>query len=104
MPEPINYTINAEAWRRALLAIKRQMLDAEPVEATRLIDEIVERLSHDRDRADASEMKHGGATRCSPNEVMCKGERHGRPAVGNPRAAETSQVHLLRGKPRPRRT
>ena len=55
MPEPINYTIDAGAWQRALLAIKRQILDAEPVEAMRLIDEMIERLNPDGDDANASE-------------------------------------------------
>lgn len=33
MPEPISFTIDAEAWQHALLAIKRDVVDAEPVEA-----------------------------------------------------------------------
>lgn len=33
MPESIGYTINVVAWRHALLAIKRDVLDAEPMAA-----------------------------------------------------------------------
>ena len=38
------YTINVEAWRRALLAIKRRILDAQPVEALAEIDALLDAL------------------------------------------------------------
>jgi hypothetical protein len=44
MPEPQTYIIDAEAWRRALLAIKRRILDAQPVEALRQLDELLDAL------------------------------------------------------------
>lgn len=43
---PVNFDffICGAAWQRDLLAIKRAILDAEPVEAMNLIDELVARL------------------------------------------------------------
>ena len=54
MSERNNIIIDAEAWRLALLAIKRDILDAEPVEAMRLIDELIDQLDPERDTAEAS--------------------------------------------------
>ena len=45
------YTIDAEAWRRALLAIKRDILDAEPVAALRWIDAMLDQIAWCNDGA-----------------------------------------------------
>jgi hypothetical protein len=44
MTDSTSYNIDAEAWRRALLAIKRRILDAQPVEALRQLDELLDAL------------------------------------------------------------
>ena len=44
MPEPIIYTINVADWRRALISIKRDILNAEPVAALERIDRLLDLL------------------------------------------------------------
>ena len=47
-----DFWISSEAWKRDLLAVKRAILDCEPSEAMRIIDELFERLDPDRDNTD----------------------------------------------------
>ena len=44
MPEPIIYNINVADWRRALISIKRDILDAEPVAALERIDALLDQI------------------------------------------------------------
>jgi hypothetical protein len=44
MPEPQKHTIDADDWRLALLAIKRDILDPEPVAALRPIDAMLDQI------------------------------------------------------------
>lgn len=47
-----DFWISTEAWQRDLLAIKRAILDCEPSEAMRLIDELIERLELGQDETE----------------------------------------------------
>jgi hypothetical protein len=51
MSERNNIIIDAEAWRLALLAIKRDILDAEPVAALRRIDALLDEIAWCNDGA-----------------------------------------------------
>ena len=51
---PINFDffICGWAWQRDLLSVKQQILDAEPQEAVRLLDELVARFDPERGAAE----------------------------------------------------
>jgi hypothetical protein len=51
MTDSTSYSINVEDWRRALLAIKRDILDAEPVAALRRIDALLDEIAWCNDGA-----------------------------------------------------
>lgn len=44
--------IFTKAWQRDLLVVKRAILDCEPSEAMRLIDELIERLDQGQDETE----------------------------------------------------
>jgi len=48
MLEPANYIIDAAAWQRELLAIKRLILDAEPVAALARLDALRRELAESK--------------------------------------------------------
>jgi hypothetical protein len=48
----LDFFINGAAWQRDLLAVKRAILDAEPVAAMDLLDELVSRLDPEPETAE----------------------------------------------------
>ena len=52
IPLNFDFFICGARWQRDLLAVKRAILDAEPVQAMNLIDELVARLDPERDTAE----------------------------------------------------